>query len=306
LNVAASKSHIDRLSPNRPELASNDVRPSNPVKLFVPPGHFYSPIVDPDEAAKYLTLARSVSAESVSGIVINRNEMVKAWYDLIPFFTTSPFSANQTPPLRYHFENPFYSWGDGSMLHAMLRHFCPRRVVEIGCGWSSACMLDTIGKYLGGNCRVTFIEPFPQRLRELIPNLPANSKIIESRVQDASLGIFEELSSGDILFIDSTHVLRTGSDVCFELFDILPRLTKGVLVHIHDMFWPFEYPVSWIIDDNRSWNELYAVRAFLTHNNAWRIVMFNDYLAQVERPMIERTFPLFLRNSGGALWLQRQ
>jgi hypothetical protein len=67
----------------------------------------------------------------------------------------------------------------------------------------------------------------------------------------------------NVLFIDSTHVLRTGSDVCFELFEILPRLSPGVLVHIHDMFWPFEYPRSWVVEENRSWNELYAVRAFL-------------------------------------------
>jgi hypothetical protein len=131
-------------------------------------------------------------------------------------------------------------------------------------------------------------------------------RILDHSVQDTSLGIFEELSSGDVLFIDSTHVLRPGSDVCFELFQVLPRLARGVLVHFHDMFWPFEYPRSWIVQENRSWNELYAVRAFLMYNKAWEVVMFNDYMANFEAPLIESTYPAFLRNSGGALWLERR
>ena len=105
--------------------------------------------------------------------------------------------------------------------------------------------------------------------------------------------------------VDSTHVLRTGSDVCFELFEILPRLAPGALVHFHDMFWPFEYPRSWAVDENRSWNELYAVRAFLTNNEQWEVVFFNDYFAKLETKRIEDTYPNFLRNSGGALWLRR-
>ena len=89
------------------------------------------------------------------------------------------------------------------------------------------------------------------------------------------------------------HVMRTGSDVCHELFEILPRLAKGVYVHIHDMFWPFEYPRSWVIDDNRSWNELYGVRAFLTNNDSWRVVMFNDYMRLLETDLIRSTHPEF-------------
>ena len=131
-------------------------------------------------------------------------------------------------------------------------------------------------------------------------------RILQHGVQQAPLALFNELEEGDILFIDSTHVLRTGSDVYFELFEVLPNLAKGVLVHFHDMFWPFEYPREWVIDENRSWNELYAVRAFLTHNHDWKILMFSDYMAVFERPLIETTYPAFLRNSGGALWLQRQ
>jgi hypothetical protein len=100
--------------------------------------------------------------------------------------------------------------------------------------------------------------------------------------------------------------MRTGSDVCFELFDILPRLRPGVLVHFHDIFWPFEYPYQWAVDENRSWNELYAVRAFLMDNPNWRIVMFNHYFATFQRSLIESTVPHFLKNTGGAFWIQKQ
>jgi hypothetical protein len=286
-------------------VASEEHRKLTALRLFVPPGHYHSPIVDPIEAEGHLALTRGRPVpDSLAGITVDRRAMVLTWQKLIPFLTTSPFSAEQSRSLRYQFENPSYSWGDGSVLHAMLRLFRPRRLIEIGCGWTSACTLDTVEKYIE-NCHLTFIEPYPRLLRELIPKCPPNVDVLEQRVQDVPVATFEQLTAGDILFIDSTHVLRTGSDVCFELFEVLPRLASGVLVHFHDMFWPFEYPETWVLEDKRSWNELYAVRAFLTDNETWRIVVFNDYLAKFERPMIESTYPAFLRNSGGALWLQR-
>ena len=86
----------------------------------------------------------------------------------------------------------------------------------------------------------------------------------------------------------------------------MPRLSPGVWVHFHDMFWPFEYQRSWIVEENRSWNELYAVRAFLTDNAHWQVAMFNDYFAKLERDLIESTYPKFNRNPGGALWIQKE
>jgi Methyltransferase domain len=219
---------------------------------------------------------------------------------------SSPFTAHAQNGLRYRFENPAYSWGDGSVLHAILRHYRPKRLIEIGSGYSSACTLDTVELNLDGHCQLTFIEPYPELLLSLIGDAASRVHILQHGVQQTPLALFNELEEGDILFIDSTHVLRTGSDVCFELFEVLPNLAKGVLVHFHDMFWPFEYPREWVIDENRSWNELYAVRAFLTNNHDWKVLMFNDYMAVFERPLIETTYPAFLRNPGGALWLQRQ
>jgi hypothetical protein len=275
------------------------------VKLFVPPGHFYSPIVDPVEAQRYLRLAHMNPPAELPGISLDGTEMIRTWQRLLPFLATVPFTGPKLPGLRYYFDNPSYSWGDGSILHAMLRLYRPKRLIEIGSGWSSACTLDTVERYLSGTCEVTFIDPYPHLLRDLIGTPPGNVRVLEIPVQNVPRAAFETLQSGDILFVDSTHILRTGSDVCFELFEILPSLESGVLVHFHDIFWPFEYPRDWIISENRSWNELYAIRAFLTYNHDWRIVFFNDYLAKLECEMISSTYAPFMRNSGAALWLER-
>jgi hypothetical protein len=232
--------------------------------------------------------------------------MTNEWREFLPLFHTNPFPDNENEDLRYAFNNPAYSWGDGSVVHAMIRRHRPRRIIEIGSGWSSACTIDTIERYLDGQCRVTFVEPYPQLLVSLLGDTSVDFEILETPVQETPLSIFSDLRAGDFLFIDSTHVLSTGSDVCFELFEVLPRLASGVFVHIHDMFWPFEYPRNWAVDENRSWNELYAVRALLTNNEDWRVIFFNDYFAKVANSEIKATYPEFLRNSGGGLWLQRQ
>jgi hypothetical protein len=277
------------------------------VQLFVPPGHFYSPVVNPAEVGAHIDrLAAQSAIDDLPGLGMSKERMLEQWVTLLPFLRSSPFPEQKSDATRYAFDNPAYSWGDGSILHAMLRRYKPTRLIEIGSGWSSACAIDTIEMYFNEACEVTFIEPFPQLLRGLLGPTSVRTKILEVPVQKVPLNVFDALKDGDFLFIDSTHVLRTGSDVCFELFEILPRLPSGVFVHIHDMFWPFEYPRSWVIDENRSWNEIYAVRALLTDNQSWRIVFFNDYFAKFARSEIEATYPQFLKNSGGALWLQRR
>jgi predicted O-methyltransferase YrrM len=244
----------------------------------------------------------------VPGISIDRKDMVRRWHELLPLITSSPFTEKPSGRFRYGLGNPYYAWGDGIVLQAMLRLYRPRRIVEIGSGWSSVCMNDTINQYLDGNCQLTLIDAVPARVRDLLGEaaLQRNITILERRVQDVAAESFESLKENDILFIDSSHVLRTGSDVCHELFEILPRLSSGVLVQIHDIFWPFEYPRRWAVIENRSWNELYAVRAFLTHNDRWSIIMFNSFMAQLERDLAERTCRDFTKGPVAALWIQRR
>jgi hypothetical protein len=100
--------------------------------------------------------------------------------------------------------------------------------------------------------KVTFIEPFAALLRNVLgAETMRNVELHEARVQDVTLDLYAELDRDDVLFIDSTHVMKTGSDVCHELFAILPRLASGVLIHFHDIFWPFEYGEEWVLKENR-------------------------------------------------------
>lgn len=275
--------------------------------LFVPPGHHYSPIVNTAQArAHFARLAATPVPRELPGIATDIADMRRLWSALLPYFQTMPFTHERRPGMRFAFDNPSFSWADASVLHAMLRHLRPRTYIEIGCGWSSACALDTIELCLEAQCEAILIDPFPELAHELLGASRAPLTVLGCPVQEVPLELFALLEAGDILFIDSTHVLRTGSDVCFELFELLPRLAPGVVVHVHDVFWPFEYPEAWAIGENRSWNELYALRALLTHNHEWEILFFNDYFARHERALVQATYPAFLRNTGGSLWLRHR
>jgi predicted O-methyltransferase YrrM len=275
------------------------------AKLFVVPGHYYSPIAEPRELGAYVR-EKSETGPELPGIALDRDALVATWQSLLPFIETCPFPERQADGFHFYFKNDFFGFGDAHLLHALIRQRMPKRYIEIGSGFSSACAVDTIDRFLPGACEVTFVEPHPERLHEALGERVAHARVFAVPVQSVGLDVFAELEAGDILFIDSSHVFRTGSDVCFELFEVLPRLASGVLVHVHDIGWPFEYPGPWIIDENRSWNEAYALRTFLTNNDAWNIVFFNDYFAKFEGERIARTFPEFKDNLGASLWLERR
>ena len=275
-------------------------------RLHVPPGHFYSPICEGTEAGAHLARIRAAAPNSLPGIATDQVAMAAFWNVLLPLLNSAPFPDEPTEGFRYNYSNPAYAWGDGSILHAMIRYFRPSRIIEVGSGWSSACTVDTVERFLDRRCDLTFIDPHPDLAMKTVGQTRPGLRIIGQKLQGVDLAVFDALDANDILFIDSTHVLKTGSDVCIELFEILPRLKPGVVVHFHDMFWPFEYPTSWVVEENRSWNELQAVRAFLYENRAWDILWFTDYMMHVDREMLVSTYPRMLLNSGGALWIQRR
>jgi predicted O-methyltransferase YrrM len=191
------------------------------------------------------------------------------------------------------------------MLRAVIAAERPRRIVEIGSGFSTACMLDSLDHFGLKQTRITCIEPFSARLRSVLrPGDEARVEIIERPVQGMALETFARLEANDILFIDSTHVLKTGSDVHYELFHILPVLKTGVLVHFHDCRYPFEYPAEFIFERNYSWNEAYALRAFLMYNAKFRVFFYNSLFARRFRDLAAAACPAFLRNPGSSIWLK--
>ena len=128
--------------------------------------------------------------------------------------------------------------------------------------------------------------------------------LMQLPLQSVDLEVFRQLHSGDFLFIDSTHVARAGSDVNYLLSDVLPALAQGVIVHIHDIFYPFEYDPAWVLE-GRDWNEAYMLRAFLQYNNTFEILLFTSYLEHHHAAGLADALPEAPKNSGGGIWLRK-
>lgn len=202
--------------------------------------------------------------------------------------------------------NGYFGYGDALALHCMLRHLRPKRVIEIGSGWSSCVVLDTCERFLDWEPLLTLVEPFPERLHQLVrPTDPARFHLITDPVQRVPIEEFEALESGDICFIDSSHVSRVGSDVNHLFFEVLPALRPGVTVHVHDILYPFDYPVDWV-ERGFCWTEAYLLRAFLEFNDAVEVVLFNDLLHRRFADRMQREFPLWASEPGGSCWMRRR
>jgi predicted O-methyltransferase YrrM len=278
----------------------------SPGPEFVPAGHFYSALPDLGRVRADAARLFPDPPRTLPGIDLREAAQLRLLEKLRPLYDTQPFPALRTPELRYFFENPAFGYPDALALHMLLRHLRPRRLVEVGCGYSSAVTLDTNDLFLGGRTALTFIEPHPELLRSLLrPGDADRITVLGRPVQEVPLAVFEPLGPGDVLFIDSTHVSKVGSDVNHLYHEVLPRLRPGVLVHVHDVFHPFEYPLEWIVE-GRAWSEAYLLRAFLTGNPEWEIVLFNSFLMRFHRAWFAEHMPLFLKlASGGSLWLRR-
>ena len=276
--------------------------------LAYPPGHFYSPICNPHELRRRYRDPRESTLEThLPGIDLAPQAQLELWQSWAAFLPGARALLTDTTSRRYRLPSSSYDVGDAIVYICMLCHLQPARLIEVGSGSSSAVALDAFDAFFPARPQCSFIEPYPSYLKSLLKNDDIHSiEIIETGVQDVETNYFEKLQNSDILFIDSTHIVKTGSDVLYEIFEILPRLRPGVVVHFHDVFYPFEYPHEWVIERNYSWNELYILRAFLTNNQDWEIMFFNDYFARLERAQVERDAPEMLANPGGGLWLRRR
>jgi predicted O-methyltransferase YrrM len=296
------KNFIDRLPYIR-----NIVRERDLYKTDYPPGHYHSSIVSTSEIKKREQQIFSTARKDLDGIDLNEEEQLALLRTLSAGYPSIPFTGSKQEKLRYYYDNGFYCQSDGIFLHLMMRQFKPRKIIEVGSGFSSAAMLDTNELFLDNSVALTFIEPYPDRLySQFKPADREKHRTIVSNLQDVDLALFEQLEENDMLFIDSTHVAKTDSDVNTVLFNILPRLKKGVLIHFHDIFYPFEYPRDWVLNWNGfGWNEDYILRAFLMYNDCYRIIMFNTFLETFHKDWFRQHMPDCLKNEGGSIWLQK-
>ena len=273
---------------------------------FTPP-HYYSALANPEE---YLAQENiNIISENYQPVEIDLNFENQS--KLLPvfesFYNEFPYHNIEENGLRYKLDNLFFTYSDALSMYSMLRYFKPKKIVEIGSGFSSALILDTNQLFFNDKISLTFIDPNPERLKANIKE-NENVKILTEKIQNVDQTIFDELNAGDFLLIDTSHVTKAGGDVNHIYFTILPLIKKGVFIHIHDIFFPFEYPKKWIVEERRSWNEVYFLRAFLAYNKSFSIIWFNSYMEKKQKCFFEQKMPLFLQRNEtvcGGIWLQK-
>lgn len=268
-----------------------------------PPGHYYSPI--PARVEIHTALQRNRPIPTLYDIDLRRDDQFQLLKALAAFYKDLPFSDSKSVENRYYFDQVWFCYTDAIMLYCLIRQFGIRRVIEIGSGYSSAVMLDTMEQFGDPDFELTFIEPHPERLNSLIDiNSCKNVTLLKCKIQDVRANLFDGLQSGDMLFIDSSHIVKFDSDLHSIIFDILPRLPVGVIVHFHDIFYPFEYPADWLLE-GKYWNEAYFLRALLSGNHNWKILLFNDYVNREFSEFIKEMMPLCRKNFGASLYIQK-
>lgn len=274
---------------------------------FPPLGHFYSlyPAIEEIQQCKEKLFQEQTAVSDIDFHLpeqLNLLGQMNQLYGDLPDWPGISKTHTDTQ-YRFRYDNSAFSASDAVGLHTMMRILKPKQVVEVGSGYSSAVLLDTNEYYLENQSRLAFIEPFPQLLESLLK--PQDQiELFPRKLQDIPLDFFDRLQAGDILFIDSTHVSKIGSDVNYLFFQILPRLHQGVYIHFHDIFYPFEYPEQWI---NRGvvWNEIYLLRAFLQNNDAYEIIFFHNMLEKVCMNKLLENWPAQLPVRGGSCWIQK-
>lgn len=239
-------------------------------QLF-PPGAFYSTIVNVTELMQEHERSRVWPADVAdpAGIDVRADAQMALLARLaehrLPTDGETPWTDSANDQFPPH---------DAALLYAMVRHLAPPRMVEIGSGWSTTVTARAISD--GGlPTQLTCIEPYP---RDFVRHIGEVRELREERVEHTPKRVFDELAAGDVVFIDSSHVVKTGSDVVHLLLEVVPRLEPGVVVHVHDIFMPEDYPQGWV-RAGFGWNEQYLLQAYLSGNAQAHIVAMNHWLA---------------------------
>lgn len=287
-----------------------DLKPKLWVKKLYDDGTPMSPIISPnDVAAAIATRLIQVKKRQLPGIDIRETEQLELLRILSDKWLSAKqnWTAEKQDKLFYHYDNNSYSYFDAVTLFSMVSFYKPKRVLAFVDEYQFSCFLDIIDALeLTNTTEFIFIEPDPDRLRGYT-KLPSNSRhrILCNNLQSLKLTYFTALQENDMLFVDTTHVAKAASDVTRLFSEILPSLAPGVLVHIHDVFWPFEYPDGWLTE-GRSWNECYLLRSFLQFNSAFEVGLFLNYLWTFHETECVKLFPESKLNPGGAIWLRRK
>lgn len=257
--------------------------------IHILPVHYYSPIPNIIE----LQRTRDVWANKskLPGIAVNLNEQASK-LKLICMPYKNEYAGNKTfiEGVSNLF-GPGYGYIEAQALHGFIRHYKPKRIVEVGSGVSTYVMLKACEinfKETGQDSKITSIEPYPSsRLRSL-----SGIELIAKQVQTVPLDVFTELGENDLLFIDSSHTVRAGGDVNFLILEVLPRLSNGVVVHFHDIYLPYDYQRD-VCQTFLHWAETSLLRAFLIFNDKVKILVCLSQLHYERKDVLIEVFPAY-------------
>ena len=253
------------------------------------PIHYYEPLPD----------FRSITTEQ-----INRRRSYPGidfrWEDQLEILSELAAYRDELLGLEFDFNNDYFSGFDAAVYYALIRQLKPQRIIEIGGGYSTQIANKALT--VNGQGKLTCIEPYPeQRLNGAKPAI----ELIQKRVEEMDLDFFSSLAANDILFIDSSHTVKFGSDVCYEFLEVLPRIVPGVWVHVHDIFFPHDYPAEWLIDRRLALNEQYLLEAFLSFNDKFQVALANHWLCLDHVDDAARLWPDASNQRGSSFWMRR-
>ena len=249
------------------------------------PIHYYEPIPD----------FRSITLEQIT----RRREFPTIdfrWEDQLALLNHLAAYHDEIGSLDFNFDNGYFSGFDAAVYYSLIRHLKPQRIIELGGGFST--QLANQALVANGNGNLICIEPYPERLNGAGPSV----ELIQKRVEEIDVDFFSRLTTNDILFIDSSHSVKFGSDVCYEFLEILPRLAPAVWVHVHDIFFPHDYPAEWLIERRMALNEQYLLEAFLSFNNQFQVTLANYWLCLDHGKEAAR---LSFNTGASSLWMRR-
>jgi hypothetical protein len=264
----------------------------------ITPVHFYQPIPDTRELSNQYP-----ERSSLTGIDWNADGQFALLDQLAvyaPETSGFPKTSSQNDD-HFYLDNGLFVGIDPHIYYCMVRHFRPRKIIEVGAGFSTLIAAQAIQKHSQKTTQLIAVEPYP---RDFIRRGEFGIQLHQQQAETLDVAFFDQLEAGDFLFIDSSHVIKTGGDVNYLILDVLPRLAPGVIVHLHDIFLPYEYPREWLLEKHWFWTEQYLLQAFLVHNARVSILIGNHFLEREYQTQLKKYFPDALKWTGGSLWLR--
>jgi len=264
--------------------------------------HYYEPLFNHKHLERSL-----LDDRTIVGLDLNLDGQITFLRELDYADEIRAMPCSRDGSLRFFMHNGSFHTGDAEIYYSIIRRYRPARIVEVGSGASTLAAVEAVEKNREEDpryrCQITCVEPFEQPWLERL-----GVRVVRERVERIDPAFVTELEANDILFVDSSHIIRPQGDVCFEILELIGRVREGVFVHFHDIFTPKDYPRRWIVDDVLFWNEQYLLEAFLAFNSDFRVVCAAHYLSYVARGELSTVCPRMAEDSDrhpGSFWIRR-